>query len=46
VRADAATRLLLIAARDAAILARADGDADDLGGLASFATRTPMDDLD
>lgn len=34
-----------IAARDAAILARADGDAD-LDGLADYAARTPMDDLD
>lgn len=34
-----------IAARDAAILADADPDAD-LDGLAGFAARTSMDDLD
>jgi len=34
-----------IAARDAAILARAGGDPD-LEGLAEYAVRTPMDDLD
>jgi Arc/MetJ-type ribon-helix-helix transcriptional regulator len=35
-----------IAARDAAILARATADADDLDDLAEFAARTPLDDLD
>lgn len=35
-----------IAARDAAILARTKGDADDLDALAHFAAATPMDDLD
>lgn len=39
-------RRLEIAARDAAILARAAAEADDLEGLAEFAARTPMDDLD
>jgi Arc/MetJ-type ribon-helix-helix transcriptional regulator len=33
------------AARDAAILAQAGDDSDDLDRLASFATHTPMDDL-
>lgn len=34
-----------IAARDAAILARTDPEAD-LDGLAEYAARTPLDDLD
>ncbi|MGH4018375.1 MAG: YlcI/YnfO family protein [Pseudonocardiaceae bacterium] len=35
-----------IAARDAAILAREAGTDADLDGLAKFAARTPLDDLD
>lgn len=38
-------RRRVIAARDAAILARAGTDPD-LDGLAEFAARTPLDDLD
>jgi hypothetical protein len=34
-----------IAAQGAAVLAQSQTEADDLGGLAEFAARTPMNDL-